>query len=197
MDSAEVERARQHLKEKNFFQAVKELKKASRSYPDDGKIHFMLGRALVLLGRKEKTTSYLALAEDSLRKAIKLEPFREKYHDLLIEIKAHAGQLHELSANYRRKQDKTPNPLYEKMLKKITTVGVLSIPEPKKKSARGKHRGYYFIHYVLVPAVVATAVALWILDGYSLVRNLATLAVVLYVGLRISLKPSSKKYEKW
>ncbi|MGM0567682.1 MAG: tetratricopeptide repeat protein [Elusimicrobiota bacterium] len=196
MASSHIEKAKEYLRDKNYKKAISFLIESSRKDPRDSRIYFLLARSYLSAGKNEKS-DYSSSAESALRKALKIEPLNEKYHDLLIEIKASRNKLDELSREYRRKLNEKSDPLYESLLQKISAVSMISIPEPKTKRKKSKHKGYYIIHYFVMPVTAACAAALWLLGDYAFLRNLATFVVLVYLIGRIALRPRSKKYENW
>ncbi len=197
MASADIERGRQYLKEKNYPLAVKEFKSVAAENTADSKVHYLLALSYVLMGKRTNAEQWFLLAESPVRDAIKTDPSQEKYHDLLVEIMARVGKLDKLSREYRSKLDEESGYLYSRMLEKIAAVGVLSIPDPATKSSKGKHKGYFFLHYLFIPAVAAVAAALWMLGIYSNLRNFAFAVVVLYVLLRILSGVRVENRSRW
>ena len=117
------------LCEKDFGAAIREFKKAVRLNVNNPKIYFLLSRAYLRMG----SHPYFLLAEDAIRTDLKFDSFNMTYNDLLLSVKTKLGTLDELSTEYKDKHKKNPNPIYEQMLKKITTISILSIPSTTEK----------------------------------------------------------------
>ncbi len=192
-----VEKGRQYLKEKNYPLAVREFKSAAEKSPENSETHYFLALSYVLMGKRTNAEEWFLLAESPVRNALKIDSSQEKYHDLLVEIKSLAGKLDELSREYRRKIDEESGHIYARMLEKIATIGVLSIPATEERPAKVRHKGYIFIHYFFIPATAAVGAALWILGIHTPIRNLALMILALYVVLRIFSGIRFEKDRRW
>lgn len=197
MVSDAVSSGRRLLKDKKYRRAINKLKKASVNSPGDPRVYYLMALSYILLGKEEGSHPFFLLAEEPARRAIKLSPEREEYHDLLVEIKSRTGKLGELSSEYRRKAEENPMDIYEKVLKKISAVGIMSIPDPDKKGRKRKHKGYFFIHYVIVPAVAAFTMALLMTGAASSLRNFTSSLLLIYIIVRIVFGRRADRNDKW
>ncbi len=192
-----IEKGTEFLRYKEYDTAIRELKKAVRFDAENPKIYFLLAKAYLKLGESENSRPYFLLAEESVRKSLKLEEFNNDYHNLLISIKTKLGTLNELSIEYRNKILSKPNPLYEEMLKKITTISLLSIPQVERGKKSGRAKGAFFLNYVVMPLVVAGVLFVWLDPRYEMFRFPSLLIIIFYFTIKIISKPKSKASNKW
>ncbi|MGM0441385.1 MAG: tetratricopeptide repeat protein [Elusimicrobiota bacterium] len=190
-----IESGRECLKVKDFHQALREFKKAVKEDEKNTLAYEYLARVYLKLGEKEKKGFFFQLAEESIRKAIKLEPYTPEFHNILINIKTKTGTLDELSREYRRKKESNSNKIYETLLEKIKAVGVISIPDnvPEKPV---KSNILLFLNYIIMPLVTAVGVIAWFHPYLESLKLPILIVIMGYILARILSKPKIKK-DKW
>ena len=186
-------RGKELLNQKDFAGAVREFKKASRLSANNPEIYFLLSQAYLRM----ESRPYFLLAEDAIRTALKFDSFNMTYNDLLLSVKTKLGMLDELCTEYKDKHKKKPNPLYEQMLKKISTISILSIPSTGGKKLKQRAKGVFFLNYVVMPLIVGGVLIVWLDPKYVAFRFLSLLIVIAYFVFRVTSKPKSRLKNDW
>ncbi len=180
------------LKERDYKSAIREFKKAIRLEENDPEAYLYLSRAYLKYGLKEEEPTFIRLAEDAVRHAVMIDPFESKYHDSLIEISAKLGKLDGLSTEYREKINiGNHTEFYKNLLKKISTISILSIPEARK-SKKGKKKGRVLINYIVMPVVVSAIVSIFLVEKLNMLRLPAVLILAGFIIFKIATRPKSR-----
>ncbi|MEA3506571.1 MAG: tetratricopeptide repeat protein [Elusimicrobiota bacterium] len=188
---ASIQSGKDFIKEKNYEAAIREFKKALRLDKENPEAYLWLARSFLKYSLKEAEPTFLRLAEDAVRSAIKIDPYESKYHDTLIEISAKRGGLDALSTEYHKKMDKDNSGFYKDLLKKISTISILSIPEGQD-TKKGRKKGKVFLNYVVMPVIVAGVIYIYFDERLAAFRFPGTLVLAGFIFFKIISRPKSK-----
>ncbi|MDA3793447.1 MAG: hypothetical protein PF545_07350 [Elusimicrobia bacterium] len=187
-----IQKGKGFLKDKDYKSAIREFKKAIRVEKTSPGAHFYLSRAYLKYGLKEKEPTFYRLADDAVRYAIRIDPYELKYHDSLIEISAKLGKLDELSTEYNKKMEKAKNnDFYKELLRKISTISILSIPEAQE-TKKGNKKGKVFLNYIVMPVIVSALVSVFLIPKLNMLRFPAVIILAGFILFKIFSRPKSK-----
>ncbi len=184
-----VDRGQEYLKVKDYKQAVREFKTAVGLNKKDSEAYSYLARAYLKLGNKSQEPVFYQTAEKAIRKALKLDPRNMDYHDILIRIKTKTNTLDKLCREYRLKKNR--DKIYDKLLKKIAVIGVMSVPRTDGKTFN-RPKGIFFLNYIIVPLLTALGLITRFHSGLKKFSLPLFMTVGGYVLFRILSRPQVK-----
>ncbi|MFC2049038.1 tetratricopeptide repeat protein [Elusimicrobiota bacterium] len=172
------------IEKEQYQQTVDLLKKALINTENQANIFSQLSTVYIKLSENEGMDFYYSAAENAIRNAIKIEPERVEYHDILIEIMRRTNRIDKLSTEYNDLKRVNSNIFYNELLKKIAAISMLSLPTPNQKRP-GKKIYILIVNYIIMPCIAISLVISWVITKIKFLRMPLTLCIVLYIGIRV------------
>ncbi|MFW6134263.1 MAG: hypothetical protein ACOC5R_01650 [Elusimicrobiota bacterium] len=101
-----------------------------------------------------------------------------------------------LSKEYRKKSKENPKFVYKKTLNKLSTVGIMNIPQVDRKEKKlGKT--HYLLIYGYLTILIAGVFISFLDPRYLALRVPGIIIVVIYISVRVATSPKVRKINNW